>query len=290
MSPQSIILEDGRILRVCNYPSIGNSSESAIDPITGKVFLAGSIGEAETFWTANGFSLYKSSLSGNIMTNILFKSGEGFTQIVANLDHIFILNRVGGVLRFSKIDKITGNEVTYRSPAYDATADCNLSTGRVIYDFPSPNRHILMDFDLNTIAIPPSLNASPILLNNNSIWVWDYPYDIKEYDYSFNYIRTLASYPSFNGAWGHKTVVNQTYYFCNSMIPGGYQFARISLSDGSITYFPTGTGVFRAVYCFTKNGDVLIQNGRININTGAIQNIFGMIGSDICADERYCTI
>lgn len=37
-----IQLKTGQIIRCCNYPSVGASSESAIDPITGKIFLAGS--------------------------------------------------------------------------------------------------------------------------------------------------------------------------------------------------------------------------------------------------------
>lgn len=46
MSPQSVQLPDGRIIRCCNYPSIGASSESAQDKLTGRVFKAGSIAAA----------------------------------------------------------------------------------------------------------------------------------------------------------------------------------------------------------------------------------------------------
>lgn len=43
MPPQSCQLKTGQVIRVCNYPSIGNSNESCLDSITSKIFLAGSV-------------------------------------------------------------------------------------------------------------------------------------------------------------------------------------------------------------------------------------------------------
>lgn len=43
MSPQSFQLKDGRIINIANFPAVNNSSEIFKDPITGKVFLAGSV-------------------------------------------------------------------------------------------------------------------------------------------------------------------------------------------------------------------------------------------------------
>lgn len=72
MPPQIIRTDTGRIITVANFPSVGASSESAVDSITSKIFLAGSVGESDI----DTYVFDRMPSSNNSAQNQLFLGAE----------------------------------------------------------------------------------------------------------------------------------------------------------------------------------------------------------------------
>lgn len=58
MSPQSCQLKTGQVIRVCNFPSVGASSESAVGRVTSRLFLAGSVGNPYRYFANFSYTFY----------------------------------------------------------------------------------------------------------------------------------------------------------------------------------------------------------------------------------------
>ena len=99
---QSFQLVDGRIINIANYPAVNNSSEIFKDPITGKVFLAGSSG---INWDTYTYNLLPDD---NFSSNVQLRAGNVVTQSYRSLlkcdpNKILNINLISGWTHIPKI-------------------------------------------------------------------------------------------------------------------------------------------------------------------------------------------
>lgn len=295
MSPQSVQLPDGRIIRCCNYPSIGASSESAQNRLTGRVFLAGSVGGGEVFWGNFGTTIVKFIFNGTnfTATNFITLSAPivNIMNVLASEDYLFVLAGLGSYnWRIYKLSKLDGSIISF-SPTYfsfQVTLRINIKNQRIVSFFSTNPMHWdVYDYDLTFLHRGDSWNALA-WLNDNFITVQSYAHNANygKYDYSYNLIEEFAI-----GSFYARGPASNTLWFGATMLPDTtFDTKKMDVVTKALTFIYNGGS--QIPVCLTRDGLLLFDENPVtlvNPNIG-VANTYVKVGygAITSGDLFYC--
>jgi hypothetical protein len=319
VSPQIIQTPAGRLIIAANYPSIGKSVESAIDPITGKVFLAGSVSENKDLYAVNGTSnIYLVNSiddSYSLWLNIPhYATASGMYGIRADGTYLYVVGRInfyGNNKEYAMTIRISDKTIvkeTYLAPLTDGSKlwDLNLSTARIgwegydgVFGSGMWNPTHIFDYNFNLIyrhdttgggrdVIAGSMNSQHIFL---ALTPWNYEGAlIGAWNYPMNNIDVF-SWGEYAAQGTRSMLANETYlYYCKSF--GGTTIEKAKCSDLlHVSYSGLGT----SLYCFIPDYDdptkylMVTDKGLVDIASMTLKiSKQRQAWTHMCAKERYC--
>ena len=283
MSPNSIQLADGRILRVANGNPQGYNCDAITDPITCKVFLAGSV-KTEFLWGVLGDNwIYQVSLSSGSSTQwFQLPSGAELIGIRTAGDYLFVLDSTtlqSGKVKNSYIYKV---QISTKEIVTSILLVANSSDALVPFDS-NPTREMIYtesgeyiyEFDYN-------LSGGIVFYSRDK---WGPSVYVYGGTCNSQYLFTQANRGDWNGnggitfpgqGWPHGMLANETYVYV-----GG---TKKTLTGGTVLSGGWGSKVF----CFLENGDIVGSSGIYKPNGDLVKSLSLSSWSQLCSDERYC--
>ena len=253
MAPQIIQTPTGRIIMVANYPSIGKSVESAIDPITKKIFLAGSVGGIhDPEYSPNGFTIQGDKIYGQCI------------KISDSSSYIYRSDLTG------KIELLVANTT---AKEFSSNANYLLAAnGKISYTAQ------LFDFDLNIIKTYSSgVGTTGVDFLDDSNYIWNckvisgFTYGIRKYDIEHTLLTSLPINGITSGGISEtqleiKTVSSNFLLLGVSLWPGEGGLDKVFLVDssGNISWsYPSGISKGWDAQPYGENFYVLYYSGKI---------------------------